>query len=62
MLPVSTLQNSEGFQGVALSLPTLVGRSGAVEVLPLNLSEDEHEALLRSAEILRETMARLRAG
>jgi L-lactate dehydrogenase len=62
MLPVSTLQNADGLQGVALSLPTLVGRSGVLKVLPLDLSEDEHQALLRSAEVLGETMARLGAG
>jgi L-lactate dehydrogenase len=62
ILPVSTLHDSDGFQGVALSLPTRVGRSGVLEVLPLGLSEDEHRGVLRCAGILRETMKRLRAS
>jgi L-lactate dehydrogenase len=39
--------------GVTLSLPTLVGRTGAVAVLPPELSPDERIALEKSAEILR---------
>ena len=61
-LPVSTVEDSGEFRGVALSIPTRVGRSGWRERLPLSLSEDEHRALLRSAEVLRETIANLRAG
>ena len=59
VLPVSTLHASGHFQGVALSLPTRVGRSGVQEVLPLALSEDEHRALSHSAEVLRETIGSL---
>jgi L-lactate dehydrogenase len=59
VLPVSTLHASGHFQGVALSLPTRVGRSGVQEVMPLALSEDEHRALIHSAEVLRETIGRL---
>ncbi len=39
--------------GVTLSLPTVVGRSGAARVLVPKLSSDEEQALLRSAETLR---------
>ena len=62
VLPVSTLHTSGDFQGVALSLPTRVGRSGVQEVMSLTLSEDEHRALAHSAEVLRETVGRLGAG
>lgn len=36
--------------GVTLSLPTVVGRAGAVRVLAPKLSSDEEQTLLRSAE------------
>jgi L-lactate dehydrogenase len=62
VLPVSTLQAAGEFQGVALSLPTRVGRGGAQGVVDLRLTEEEHKALLRSAEVLRETIARLGGG
>jgi L-lactate dehydrogenase len=39
--------------GVTLSLPTVVGCAGAVRVLTPKLSDDEQEALLRSADTLR---------
>ncbi len=38
--------------GVTLSLPTVVGRAGAARVLAPKLSNDEEQALLRSAEAL----------
>ena len=62
VLPVSTVDESGEFQDVALSRPTRLGRSGWRERLSIPLSEEEHRALLQSAEVLRETIARLRAG
>jgi L-lactate dehydrogenase len=54
VLSVSTLQEGPyGLSGVCLSLPTVIGRSGAERVLPLPLSSDEQAALLRSAETIR---------
>jgi len=59
VLPVSTLHDSGEFGGVALSLPTRVGRRGVRGVVDIDLSEDECRGLARSAEVLRETIARL---
>jgi len=56
VLPVSTLHRSGEFAGVALSLPTRVGRRGVLEVLTPTLSEEEHKGLLHSAEVLRGTL------
>lgn len=54
ILPVSSLQNgSYGIDGVALSLPAIVGKNGVEGVVPIRLSEEEREALSRSAETLR---------
>ncbi|MES2642482.1 MAG: L-lactate dehydrogenase [Myxococcota bacterium] len=55
VLSVSTLQEGPyGLSGVCLSLPTVIGRTGAERVLPLPLAPDEQAALLRSAETIRE--------
>jgi len=58
VLSVSTgLDGAYGISGVALSLPTIVGRGGIEEVLHLPLEADEIYALRRSADVLRETNA-----
>jgi L-lactate dehydrogenase len=62
VLPVSTLHRAGEISGVAISLPTRVGRQGALEVLTPPLSPEEHKGLLRSAELLRETLASLTGG
>jgi len=60
VLPVSTLHDSGEFQGVALSLPTRIGRAGAGEIVPLDLSPEERRGLAHSAEVLRGSIASLR--
>jgi L-lactate dehydrogenase len=62
VLPVSTLQESGELRGTALSRPTRLGRSGRLAHEELALSQDEHLALLRSAEALRQTIALLQTG
>ena len=47
----------EGVGPVALSLPRLIGRTGVVRTLSPNLAADEHAALKRSAEVVREAAA-----
>ncbi|HET7746319.1 MAG TPA: L-lactate dehydrogenase [Vicinamibacteria bacterium] len=49
-LPV---RGAHGIRDIALSLPAIVGRGGATEVLPLPLSPDEEAALVHSARALR---------
>jgi L-lactate dehydrogenase len=44
--------------GVTLSLPSVVGRAGVTEVLWPEMSDDETRALERSAEILRDAVAK----
>lgn len=57
MLPVSTLQNGAyGIRDVALSLPTIVGRSGAMAVQPMELWSKELQGLRTSANLLRQTL------
>jgi L-lactate dehydrogenase len=45
--------------GVTLSLPSVVGREGVVQILEPAVSEEERQALLRSAETLRTAVARM---
>jgi L-lactate dehydrogenase len=54
VLTVSRVQEGAlGLKGVALSLPTIVGRRGAADVLEPEMDEQEQEAFLRSAAVLR---------
>jgi L-lactate dehydrogenase len=55
VLTVSRVQvGAFGLHGVALSLPTVVGMSGATDVLEPELDNDERRALAESADVLRE--------
>jgi L-lactate dehydrogenase len=45
--------------GVTLSLPSVVGREGVVQILEPAISEEERTALQRSAETLRSAVARM---
>jgi L-lactate dehydrogenase len=45
--------------GVTLSLPSVVGREGVVQILEPDLSEEERQALQRSGEALRRAVARM---
>ncbi|NWO20484.1 L-lactate dehydrogenase [Oribacterium sp. oral taxon 102] len=57
ILPVSTIQHgSYGIDGVALSLPAIVGQHGVERAVPIRLSETEQAALRGSAETLREVL------
>jgi len=60
VLTVTRVQEGAlGLEGIALSLPTIVSREGAVEVLEPELDEAEREGLARSAPVLREAAAGL---
>ena len=54
ILPVSAVRHGEyGIEGVALSLPAVVGKDGIESTVPLNLSYRETEELKKSADTLR---------
>jgi L-lactate dehydrogenase len=55
VLTVSRVQEGAlGLRDVALSLPTVVGGQGAIEVLEPEISGDERERLHHSADVLRQ--------
>jgi L-lactate dehydrogenase len=60
---VSRIQHGVlGITDVALSLPTIIGRHGAVDVLEPALDAAEREALLASAEVLKKARASIACG
>ena len=63
VLDVSRVQDGAlGLRGVALSLPTVVGRDGGTQVLEPALDAAERAALARSAQVLRDAWATLEPG
>lgn len=56
---VFTLSNTEGFGGVCFSLPRVLNSRGIETTIQPTLSNDETEALARSAEILKAAAAEL---
>ncbi len=48
--------------GVTVSLPTIIGRRGVVRILEPQMSEEERQALARSAETLRNAVSRMQVG
>jgi len=58
VLTVSRVQDGAmGLHGVALSLPTVVGRQGGSHVVEPQMDDAERAALLRSAQLLRDARA-----
>ncbi len=63
VLPVSALQTGKlGISDISLSLPTRVGRGGAVSILEPAVNEAEREALHKSAAALKEVMGQVKAS
>jgi L-lactate dehydrogenase len=57
ILPVSTVQEGcYDIRNVALSVPTVVGRAGVVDRIPIELWPKEVQALRRSGTVLRQTL------
>jgi L-lactate dehydrogenase len=55
----SPMSGQYGVEGISLSLPTIVGRDGIMEVLPLPLSKAEQEAFQASAQTLKDRLAQI---
>ncbi|MEW4489383.1 lactate/malate dehydrogenase family protein [Thalassoglobus sp. JC818] len=63
IMPVSSLQNGAyGLHDVCISVPTVVGRSGAVSHLEIELWPKELSGLQRSGQVLRETIDKVLGG
>jgi L-lactate dehydrogenase len=48
-----------GVDGIAISMPAIIGRGGAVEILELPISEEEQAAFRYSAQVLKDRLAQL---
>ena len=54
ILPISSVQHGlYGIEDVALSIPAIVGKDGVEKVIPIKLSDEETEALKKSADTLK---------
>lgn len=59
--PVSVSLNGEyGLSVLCLSIPTVIGRDGAEQILEINFSEEENRKLRESADELKNVLAQLR--
>jgi L-lactate dehydrogenase len=58
----SPLKGQYGVEGIAISLPTIVGRQGIEEVLMLPISAPEQAAFQHSAQTLKDRLAQLMNG
>ena len=57
ILPISSIQHGDfGIEGVALSMPAIVGRDGVEGSVPIRLSDDEKTALQESAATLKKVL------
>ena len=60
VLPVSVVLSGQyGLEGLALSIPSIVGRNGLKEILEIPLSEEERQALDASARQMKAAIASL---
>jgi L-lactate dehydrogenase len=60
VLPVSTVQTGLfGIKGVALSVPTVVGRNGVEGLLEIALTDDERAKLVASGDALKATLSQV---
>lgn len=58
VLPVSSvLQGEYGINGVAVSVPSIVGKNGIEEIREMAMTDEEKEAFLTSAETIRNAAA-----
>ena len=57
ILPISSIQHGQyGIEGVALSMPAVVGKNGVETFVPIELNEAEQTALRHSADTLRQVL------
>lgn len=57
IMPVSSIQKGNfGISGIALSMPAIVGKNGVEGLVPISLNESEREALIASAQKLKEVI------
>jgi L-lactate dehydrogenase len=60
ILPVSSLQSGAyGLRDVAISVPTVVGRKGVLDLIEIDLWPKEKLALTKSGQVLRETLEKV---
>jgi L-lactate dehydrogenase len=61
-LPFGTFMFNDVEYGVTLSMPSVLGRTGVVQILEPAMSDEERQALERSAETLKAAVAGIQGG
>ena len=56
ILPVSSIQHSQNIDGIALSMPVIVGKDGVEKTVPISLSWEEESKLIESAKMLKKVV------
>ncbi len=59
VIPIGSLQKEFG---VTLSLPSVIGRGGVIEVLQPDMSDSEREGLQKSAKTMKDALERVEDG
>jgi L-lactate dehydrogenase len=60
VMPVSTLVHGDhGVRDVCLSLPAIIGRTGVLKTLKVELTKDERDAFRRSAKVVKATLGKV---
>ena len=60
ILPVSTIMHGEhGIDGVAISMPCIIGKEGIETKVPISLNREENQKLMQSALVLKELIAKI---
>ena len=55
IMPVSSvLQGEYGIRDVAVSVPSVIGKTGIADIMEYSMTEDEHKAFLASADVIRQ--------
>jgi L-lactate dehydrogenase len=63
LLPVSSHQQGcYGISDIALSVPTIIGRQGVISHQPIDLWPKEQQSIVRSANMLKDTMRKVASG
>ncbi len=58
ILPISSMMHGRyGIEGLALSMPAIVGKEGVETLVPIKLDEDETKRLQHSAQVLKDILA-----
>jgi len=57
ILPVSSIHHGGKLDNVAFSMPMVIGKNGVETLVPIRLSEEETDELIKSVQTLKDAIA-----